>query len=148
MDTQNLSFNDSCDGEVIKEVSGVLPGVDVSILSLTLLIEAVELSNLSGFVISSKKGDSARVFYLEAKEKLDGLYGIIPSIDKVTNKDVAGVGDLATDSEEFEDIVKLSVDVATYADGGLDGLDVGFFSKDFLSKVTEKLVVTLRQALS
>ena len=38
----------------------------------------------------------SRVLELEAEEELESFYGVVSSIDEVTHKDVASIGDLTT----------------------------------------------------
>jgi len=55
---EDLVGNDCSEGEVIKEVSEVLPHVRIAVLAEALVIEAIYLSNLSTLVISAQYGKS------------------------------------------------------------------------------------------
>ena len=57
MQTEDLVLHNCCDWEVIKEVSKVTPDVSTSILSVALIIEAIDLCDLSTFVIASKNSN-------------------------------------------------------------------------------------------
>ena len=57
MQTEDLVLHNCCDWEVIKEVSKVTPDVSTSILSVALIIEAIDLCDLSTLVIASKNSN-------------------------------------------------------------------------------------------
>lgn len=61
MNTKDFVVNDNGERQEIKQVSKVLPNVGCSIILQTLVIEAVHLSNLTGFVISTQDVNSARI---------------------------------------------------------------------------------------
>lgn len=52
MHTQYLIINDSSKREVVKDISTVLPDIKTSILPETLIIEPINLSDLSRLMIS------------------------------------------------------------------------------------------------
>jgi len=84
MKTEDLVVDQGSEGEVVKEVGEVLPDISVSVFAKTLVVETVDLGDLTGLVISSKNGDSLRVSDLEGDEKGDGLDGVVTSINVVT----------------------------------------------------------------
>lgn len=94
-----------------------MPGIDVAVLSEDFLVEAVCLSGLSGFVISSEEGDALRVLDLETEEIFDGLDGVVTTIDKITNEDVLVLREITALVEEFEHVEELSVDVTADVNG-------------------------------
>ena len=67
MDTEDLSFNDSANSEVVEDFSAVLPWVCVSILANGLIVETVDSSYLSGFVVASQQSDVSGVLQLQAE---------------------------------------------------------------------------------
>ena len=71
MNTEDLAINNSANRKVIKHFSAVFPRVRVAIFSVDFIIEPIDCSNLSGFVVSSEEGDSIWVLYLEAKKVLE-----------------------------------------------------------------------------
>jgi len=58
---EDLVINEGSEGKVIEEVGEVLPDVGISIFSEALVIKAIDLSDLTGFMISTENGDSAWV---------------------------------------------------------------------------------------
>ena len=88
-------------------------------------------------MVSSQKGDSVRVFDFEAEKILESFDGVVASINKIADEDVACLIDLSacnqsksTCSEELKHIIELAVNVSTNGDGTGDGLDIGLFQKD------------------
>ena len=47
MKAEYFLFNDCSEREVVKEISEVLPHIGISVLSETLIIKPIDLSNLS-----------------------------------------------------------------------------------------------------
>lgn len=57
VDTQNLAVDDGCQGEEIEDLTARLPHGSVAVLLLTLLVEAVDLGDLSRFVVTTDERD-------------------------------------------------------------------------------------------
>lgn len=53
MNAKNDAVYEGGDGEIIKDLTAVLPGVGSSILSLTLIVKAVDLCDLARLVVSA-----------------------------------------------------------------------------------------------
>lgn len=81
--TEDLVVDQGSEGEVVEEVGKVLPHVGVAVFSEALVVEAVDLGDLTGLVVSSEDGDSLRVSDLEGDEEGDGLDGVVTSVDVV-----------------------------------------------------------------
>ena len=62
MDAEYLSFDNGSDSKVIKYFCAVLPGVSITILSDSFIVKAVNCSNLSSLVITSKEGNVSWIF--------------------------------------------------------------------------------------
>ena len=56
---------------------------------------------------------------------------MVATIDEVTHEDVVGVRNVATDTEELEEIEELAVDISDDGAGSRHLVDVGFVSEDF-----------------
>ena len=69
MDTEDLVIDDRCQGQVVKNSCAVPPNVDGSVLSETLVVESIDLGNLSAFVVASYQSDSFRVSDFESDQK-------------------------------------------------------------------------------
>jgi len=92
MEAENLIFDDSGQGQVVKQVSQVLPDVSVAVLAKTLVVEAIHLGNLSAFVVSSENCDSVLKAHLQAHEQRDSLYRVVSSVNIIAHEEVVGVG--------------------------------------------------------
>lgn len=84
MKTENLIVDQGSEREVVEEVGEILPHVGVAILSETFIVKAINLSNLTGLVVSSKDSDALGVSDFESDEEGDGLDGVVSSIDVIT----------------------------------------------------------------
>jgi len=84
VETEDLVVNECGKKEVIKEVSEVFPDVCVSVLAETLVVEAVDLSDLARFVVAAEDCDALRVSDLESDEESDCLNREIATVDIVT----------------------------------------------------------------
>ena len=66
MYAKDFIINDCSKRKIVKNFGAVLPRIGISILLVDLIIEAVDCSDLSGFVVTSKKSNSVRMFDFEA----------------------------------------------------------------------------------
>jgi hypothetical protein len=81
VEAEYLVVDKGSEGEVIEEVGEVLPYAGVAVLSETLIVKAVDLGNLAGFVVASEDGDALRVSDFESNEECDGLDGVVSTIN-------------------------------------------------------------------
>ena len=77
------------------------PNIDTSVLAQTFVVKAINLSNLSAFVVATDERDPIRVTYLEGEKKEEGLHGVVAPIDKVAEEEVVLVGTFASDLEQL-----------------------------------------------
>jgi hypothetical protein len=59
--TEDLVFNESSEGKVVEEVGEIFPHVGIAVFAEALVVEAVDLGNLAGFVVSTKDGNTLGV---------------------------------------------------------------------------------------
>jgi len=109
---ENFVINDGSQSEVIEDGRAVPPHIGRTVLSEALIVEAVHLGNLSALVVASNQSDSFGVSYLQCQQKQEGLHTVVTSVHEITHKKVVGVWALASNFEEFLEIVELSMDVA------------------------------------
>ena len=140
---------DQCgEWEVVKEVGEVLPDVCVAVLPEALVVEAVDLGDLSGLVVAAEDGDAVAVSDLECDEQRDGLDRVVAAVYVVAHEEVVGVWRVAADAEEFGEVVKLAVDVAADGDGAADGLHIRLAEQDLARLVAKTLDVVFRELLA
>lgn len=82
--TEDLVFNEGSEGEVVEEVSEVLPHVGVAVFAEALVVEAVHLGDLAGFVVTAEDGNTLRVADLQADQEGHGLDGVVATVDIIT----------------------------------------------------------------
>ena len=80
MQTEELILDNCCQGKVIEEFSEAFPDVGVAVFSTALIVKSIDLSDLSGLMISSEDGDSVFVSDFESEEEGDGLNGMVTYI--------------------------------------------------------------------
>ena len=66
--TEDLVFDHSAQGQVIEEVGQELPHIRVPVLAHALVVEAVNLSDLAAFMVPSQNGDSVLIPHLQANQ--------------------------------------------------------------------------------
>lgn len=80
METEDLVVNESGEREVIEEVGEVFPNVRVTVFAQAFIVEAVDLGNLTGFVVSSEDGYTLWVADLESDKESHRFDRVIASI--------------------------------------------------------------------
>ena len=61
MNAQHPPIDDSCQVEVVENLTAALPDICIAILPLTFIIEPIDLCDLSTLVIASKQCDARRM---------------------------------------------------------------------------------------
>lgn len=125
--------------EVVKDFAAVPPYVRASIFSLTFIVEAVHLRNLTRFVVASDERDAVRVADLVSEQEKECLDGVEATVDKVacrdggnreyvrqadgrrndltrTHEEIVRFWTKPANLEEFHHIPELSMNVTTYLD--------------------------------
>jgi len=97
--TEDLVVNEGSEREIIEEVCEVLPYIGIAVFSKALIVEAIDLSDLAGLVVSTENCDSLRVSDLKGNEEGDGLDRVITSINIVAHEEIVGIWVWSTDSE-------------------------------------------------
>lgn len=68
MQTEYLILDKCCEREIVEEIGEIFPDRRVAVLSEAFVIEAVDLSDLARFVVTTEDGDALRVSDLESDE--------------------------------------------------------------------------------
>jgi len=128
MHSKDLIVDQSRKTQVVKDFRAVSPYIDRTILFETFVVKAIDLSDLSTFVVASNQCDAVRVAHLESKEEEEGFDRVEASIHKVSHEEIVGVRDIGTNLEEFHEVIELSMDVSTDCNWGVDPLNVALLS--------------------
>lgn len=83
METEDLVFDESGEREEIEKVGEVLPDVGIAVLAQAFVVEAVDLSDLTGFVVTTEDGDTLWVADFESDKQGNGLDREVATIDVV-----------------------------------------------------------------
>jgi len=99
VEAEDLVINQGCEGKVVEEVGEVFPDIRVAVLSEALVVEAIDLGNLAGFVITTEDCDALGISDLEGHEEGDSFDGVVSSINIVAHEEIIGIWIWATNSE-------------------------------------------------
>lgn len=77
-------------------------------------------------MVATKDGDATRVTNLQSHQQADCLNGMEAAINVVAHEEIVGFRNVAADSEQFNQVVELAVNVSANGDWTLDRLDIGF----------------------
>jgi len=134
MKTKDLVLDERCEREVVKEIGEVLPDAGVTVFAEALIVEAVDLRDLTRLVVSTEDGDALGITDFEGDKEGDCLDGEVPTVDVITysagsatmrfenpaplrtHEEVVGVGVRSANLEQLHEIVKLAVYISTNSD--------------------------------
>jgi hypothetical protein len=83
VEAEDLIIDQGCEREIIEKVGEVFPDVRVTVFSKTLVVEAVDLCDLAGFVVTTEDCDALRISDFESNQEGDGFNGVVSSINVV-----------------------------------------------------------------
>ena len=126
-----LLLNQRGQGKEIEKIREVLPDVGVAVFTKTLIVETVNLCNLSRLVVTTSNSHAIRITNLESEEQGHGLNRVVTTIDVITHEKIVCLRGLATNSEELNKIVELTVNITADSDRAIDILDVILFTENF-----------------
>jgi len=146
--TEDLAVHQRREGKVIKQVGEIFPHVGVSIFPQALIIETIDLGDLTALMVAAKNGDATTESHLECDKERDSLDAVVSSVNIVPHEQVISIWRLATDLEELHEVVELAVDVTTHRHRTLDALHVALLAQDLLGLLTQNLDLVLGQLLA
>ena len=85
----------------------------------------------SSLVISTEDGDTVRESHFEGDEERHSFNGVVATVDIVTHEEVVGLGALASDLKQFDQVMELAVNVSANCDWGINFAHVRLINKDF-----------------
>ena len=86
MQAENLVLDNCRQRKQIEQVGIILPHISVAVLAKALVIEAVDLRDLTRLMVSSQYSDAVLEANLERNEQRDGLDGVIATINVVAHE--------------------------------------------------------------
>jgi hypothetical protein len=81
---EDLILDQGGEGKIVEEVGEVLPDVGIAVFAQTLVVEAVDLSDLAGLVVSSENGDALGIANFKSDKECDGFDRVVASVDVIT----------------------------------------------------------------
>ena len=156
---EHAVFNQRGEGKVVEQVCERLPHLRVAVLAHALVVEAVHLSDLARLVVAAENRHSVRPSHLQCNQQCGRLHGVVPTIHVVSHEEIVCVGTVATDEEEFFQIIELPVNVSadlavrettrkTNSDGGADFANIVLFQQDLLRFCAQTNHLLLRYQLA
>lgn len=137
MKTENLVIHHCRQWEVIEDVCEHSPDFRIPILPLTLVVEAIHLSDLPHLVIASQDSYPVRESHFRSDQKRHCLYRKVTSVYVISHEQVVCVRWLASDLEKLLKVMELPMDVSAYSHWRSYLDDVGLVYQDFLSFLAE-----------
>ena len=138
-------INECSEWEAVEGGSDAAPSGGVAILAKALVVEAVHLGDLAAFVVATQERDAVRPASLKREDVAHGFDAVVPAVNVVAKEEVVGVGGVAADVEELEEVGKLPVDVADDGDGRAHRDHVRFLREHLSGFVAERANLLLRQ---
>lgn len=83
MYTENSAVHDRTKRKIIKYLATPPPHIRRAVFALTLVVKAVDLRNLSRFVVASDEGDTFGVAYFQGEEEKEGLNRVEAPVNEV-----------------------------------------------------------------
>lgn len=77
------AVDQGAEGQIVKDVAAVAPDIGTAVLAQTLVVEAVDGSDLARFVVAANQGDAVGVADLQAEKEKEGLERVKATVDKV-----------------------------------------------------------------
>lgn len=124
MQAENLSINEGGEGQIVEQIGEVLPHIRIAVFAQTFVVEAVDLSNLSRFVVAAQDGDSFAVADLQSDKQRHRFHRVVAAIDVVAHEQVIRVGRASAYPKQFHQVVKLAVNIAAHCHGAFYFLNI------------------------
>mmetsp|Transcript_6523 Transcript_6523/g.14256 ORF Transcript_6523/g.14256 Transcript_6523/m.14256 type:complete len:206 (-) Transcript_6523:14-631(-) len=145
---EDLLLNERRQGQVVKEVGEVLPHVSAAVLAQALIVETVDLRDLTALVVASEDSNAVGKPHFEGHQQRDRLHGVVATVHVVAHEQVVRVRRLSSDAEQLHQVVELPVDVTTDGHGAVDRLNILFLDQNVASFVAQLLDLVLGQVLA
>ena len=84
MESKNAVLDERSDRKIIEEVGKRLPNIGVSVLSNTLVVKSIHLSDLAAFMISTQNHNTVRPSDFQRNQQSCCFQRIVSTIDIIT----------------------------------------------------------------
>ena len=130
MQTKYLILNNCRQRNVVKEICKHLPWSFTSKFLNTLLVKAIYLGDSSRLVITSGQMYAFWVTDLQRDQQRNGFDRVVSPVDEVSHEQVISKGDVSSDVEELDQVVKLSMYISTDGDRCSDSGGIAFLQQN------------------
>lgn len=138
MQTEDLRLHQRSERKVVKEVSEDLPHIGIPVLAEALIIETVNLSDLSALMVTTENGDAIWVPDFQSNQECGRLHGVISSINIVAHEKVVRVWGLSSNSEQLSEVMELAMDISTDGDRAPHRLNIALINKNLPRLVAQR----------
>ena len=87
MYAEHPSIDDRSERKIVKHLTAPPPHVATPVLALAFIVEAIDLRNLAGFVVSADKGHTFRIAYFQGEQEEKRLDAVEPPVNEVAYED-------------------------------------------------------------
>ena len=98
---ENFIGYDSCQRQIVEQLDEHPPNIRMAIFAQTLIIEAVNLSDLARLVVAAQNRDAVRIAHLQRNEKGDRLDTVMTTVNIISHEQIIGVRKTAAQAEKF-----------------------------------------------
>lgn len=148
MNAKYLVVNNRRQGDVVEDLGAVLPHGNGAVLAQTLVVEAIDLGDLTRLVIAAYERDTIGIANLEREQEQERLDRVEATIDKVAKEQVVGLGHVAAHAEQLFQIVELTVYVAANGDRRVDFLNIALLGEYLARLRAQRLHLALLDYLA
>ena len=99
MHAENFVVDDGSQRQIVEYFSAVSPDIDWTILAEALVVEAIDLGNLSALVVASDQRDAFWVSDLEGEQKQERFHRVVASVNEIAHKQVIRIGTFSSHLE-------------------------------------------------
>jgi predicted transposase YbfD/YdcC len=134
--------------QVVEHFGAVPPHVYAAVLAQALIIESVNLSNLTALVIAPDEAHTTWEAHLKDKEQQEAFDAVVPSVNEVPHEDVIRVRDVPSHTEKLHEVVELSMDISDNRARRGHAVHILFLVKDVLGLCAKLLYFALLDDLT
>lgn len=148
MHAEDAIVDDGGKREVIKHISAVSPYIQRAVLPQAFIIKSVDLGDLPALMVTPDQGDQIRIADFICEEQQECLDAVEASIHKIAEEKVADPRDIASIFEEFQEIVKLPMNIATDGYRRIHSLNIALLHQDLSCLGAQVLYLQLADDLA